>query len=121
MIKLQVKVTKEILRESMYCGMDGKLPNSNCAVALAVRQIFPKASVGSVGYLPFGYIGNQIKHDGSEFISLFDSLKSTPEKRLSIPETTVTLDITDEILERINLEDMSNMVSKIEHLELIVK
>ena len=121
MIKLQVKVTKEILRESMYCNQQY---HNNCAIAIAIKEIFPKSETYGESVFILGsdsevypIMGLEAKHDGKEFIEKFD--KSNPQKRSLMPETIVTLDITDEILEKINLEDMSNMVSKIEHLELI--
>lgn len=129
-MKLEVKITKEIYEQSMMCGTSSKITKErpiaqNCAVALAVREIFPKAEVISYSYVPFGSAiknkqGMRItaKHDGMELIRQFDSLASDPEKRLELPETIITLQITDEILEHMPLE-WENIVEKSELLELV--
>lgn len=117
MIQIKVKVTKDILRESMMCGTNAKLKTKNCAVALAIKEIFPFASVGVFEYYPVSTKTTYARHDGGTFIKMFDL--STPAERLLLPETEITLDITDEILEAIDLPEIAAKVETIDHLELV--
>ena len=129
-MELKVKVTKEILEKSKNCGelcwRDAPV-YSNCAVALAVRDIFPFASVVYYAFEPFfcdeskepdiKYI--QAPHNGVDFIELFDS--STPKERLQLPETVVTLQITDEIIDVLNtqIDNWEEVVNASPILELV--
>lgn len=45
MTQLKITVTKEILEKSKNCG-DAYGAGKNCAIALAVRDVFPMAWVG---------------------------------------------------------------------------
>jgi len=133
MIKLKVKVTKEILKESMMCGCFSPKVASNCAVALAVREIFPEAKVACNIFYPFRPTkrARTVKdlttrvitstHDGEEFIRQFDNLKCAPEKRLELPETVVTLDITDEIIDHLStmIPNYEEVVNAQPNLELV--
>ena len=123
MIKLKVKVTKEILKKSMTCGCFSPKVAANCAVALAIREIFPEATVGYTGFRPFhkNKWGVFSGHDGERFIIQFDSLRRTPEKRLELPETVVTLDITDEIIDHLStmIPNYEEVVNAQPHLELV--
>ena len=47
-MKLEIKVTKEILSKSMFCAGESDYIQENCAFALAVRDIFPKARIGTL-------------------------------------------------------------------------
>ena len=94
-------------------------PASNCAIAYEIRQIFPDAIVSPTHYYPFGN-GNVFispSHDGGHFINAFD--RSTPEQRLELPETTVTLDINDAILDRINIEEVETLLKDSKNLQLV--
>jgi len=120
MIKLKVKVTKEILKESMMCGHDWyEGVSSNCAVALAIREIFPKVRVARRYFRLSPRVSSQ--HDGRDFINQFDALRGTPEKRLELPETVVTLDITDEIIDHLStmIPNYEEVVNAQPHLELV--
>lgn len=116
-MELKVKVTKEILKKSMMCGvgfpserlMTDKQKDyigQNCAISLAVRDVFPYAFVGDYIYWPFGdtnpsELPIESTHNGSHFIKKFDNLRGHPSLRLHIPETEITLQITDEILNKL--------------------
>jgi len=123
MIKLKVKVTKKILKESMMFRCPSLEVTSNCAVALAIREIFPEATVGYVIFRPFhkNKWGLISEHDGEHFITQFDQLRETPEKRLDLPETVVTLDITDEIIDHLStmIPNYEEVVNAQPHLELV--
>lgn len=128
MIKLKVTVTKEILRKSMMCGVGFRdQVGSNCAVALAIKGIFPLAYVLDSDFFPFHSSKNvDIKficssHNGYDFIKAFDRLDEAPQERLNLPETIVTLDIKEEILDELinQFPDYKERVDKSEVLELV--
>jgi len=52
-IKMKIKVTKEILKKSMWCGTSAGRGQiiTNCAVALAVRDIFQEPQLGIPQFL----------------------------------------------------------------------
>ena len=120
-MKLKVTVTKEYLKQSMMCGTISNLGciiAENCAVAIAIKSIFPNAFVSHKCY----YINHGIsaKHNGESFIYEFDSLVNTPHKRLELPETEIELEITDEILDELNKNvNWKEIVNNSNHLELI--
>jgi hypothetical protein len=61
-MKIKIKVTKDILRKSMMCGVaesrglteDKYTSVGNCAIAVAVRDVFPNAHVYMDGILLLG-------------------------------------------------------------------
>lgn len=125
-IKMKIKVTKEILRKSMWCGTDAgpKDISHNCAVALAVRDIFPYATIGKYGM----FIGSSAGHDvdlpkeAKDFITQFDILKNRPYKRLELPELEFEIEIPDKVLSKIgngNIEEIKTIIQNSEILELV--
>lgn len=116
---------KEILQRSMMCGTGLNFDNvsENCAIALAVRDIFPKASViynkiypdVNKLYLPNILISDIV----NEFISLFDRLKHNPKERLNLPETSFIVDVPDSLIELIGIEEVTKILSKSKTLELV--
>lgn len=119
-MKLKIKVTKDILRRSMMCGtiignggLMTPLPSSNCAIAVAIKDIFPSAAIGTIGMLfikeeqdngawkgsPYGL---DLDKDTQQYISKFDS--STPEERLELPEYEFTIEVPNAVIGLINIE-----------------
>ena len=128
-MKLKIKVTKQILKESMYCGTElhngstnknsSYTIDSNCAIACAIREIFPKATVGNM-YISLDYpkfITLPLK--AIKFISKFDNLIATPQKRLNLPEIEFTIDVPNNIIDSIDIEEAYQILSKSETLELV--
>ena len=128
-MKLKIKVTKEIIEKAKYCGTVSNLhTGQNCAVALAVRDIFPKAWVTRILILPFPTIietvwGKSVDIDVPErivldvqttnFIDNFDTYK--PEDRHKLPEYKFEVEVPQIIIDRINIED----ITKSRTLELV--
>jgi hypothetical protein len=112
-MKLQITVTKEILEKSMWCGT-GVLANTakNCAIALAVRDIFPEATVFPLGGIKVnGSIlenGIMLPQLARDFIGEFDNLSSTPEKRLLLNPLEFTVELPEQIVNSINIDDIYN-------------
>ena len=132
MTTLKIKVTKQILEESKYCGMNMQ----SCAVARAVRDIFPNASVHFKHIFPFGTlefshesnvdkivkklgVGGVINlpEDATDFIRQFDSCPNIC--RSSLPEIEFEISIPDEVIEKININEITPLLQNHPTLELI--
>lgn len=124
-MKIEVTITKEILEQSAYCNDEGDYGSvgNNCAVALAVRKIFPQAWISDKKFYPFDVTPFKEHfewHDGETFIEKFDALVNNPEKRMQLPETVVTLEISDKTIDILNKDtNWKEIVNNINHLKLI--
>lgn len=144
MTKLKIRVTKEILDRSKMCNTDinvGMESNqkcegfagANCAIALAVRDIFPNAWVDIFCIIPFaaGNTGLDIfrsisypKPDNyirlpqiaSDFISRFD--KAEPQERVQMPEMEFEVEIPDEVIEQVNISEVATLLANHPTLKL---
>jgi len=111
-MKIKITVTKDVLRRSMWCGTIRAIgaTGENCAIALAIRDIFPDAHVGYHAIRPNGLSDNfgimHISDDTTFFIQTFDSLLSKPEKRILLPEYSFEIDLPDELVAFINIDDI---------------
>lgn len=99
-MKLKIKVTKEILRKSMMCGTTpDELIITNCAVALAVREIWPDARLTNEKLVIER--GNKniilLPESAGKFISDFDMLSDTPKQRLNLPELEFEVEIDPDV------------------------
>lgn len=149
-MKLQIKITKEIYKRAMMCGVrfveiDKELAavtdmydeynkllydkllieqrclpsiSTNCAIALAIREIDSKAEVA------FDHISwsngrgkSELSEEVTEMIHRFDKLKHFPEKRLELPEIRFQVDLPDSLVESIGIEEAYDVISKSSTLE----
>ena len=95
-MKMNIIVSKDIIKKAIYCGTDkcDGYTSENCAVALAVRDIFPNAAVDGYNiYTTRKFIS--LPRFVTEFIRLFDSLKYEPKERLKLEPVTFEVDIPD--------------------------
>lgn len=123
-MKIKIKITKEVLKRSMWCGTKNDLDmniGSNCVVACAIVDIFPKAWVYAISIAPFYYGGNTeilipIPQEASAMINKFDNLYMTPEERLNLPEMEFEIDVPNEVIERIDISD----IHKSQTLEVVL-
>lgn len=126
-MKIEIKITKEVLRRSMWCGVMDGLRLENCVVAIAVRDIFPKALIGFNGICSTGWVSEdripdpdiELPLNATRFIRAFDSLEETPELRLSLPEFSFEIDVPDEVIERIGINEAKAILEKSETLSLV--
>lgn len=115
-VKMIIKVTSEILSLSRdaWCG-DG------CAIELAVKSIFPDASVSAVSIFPFGVnaLCPQIPlpYVAQDFIRTFDVCQ--PEERVELMELDFTISIPDEIIEKIDIEVLRPLLENHPTLQLV--
>lgn len=115
--KLTITVTKEILEKSKMCGVKGQigLVSENCAIALAIRDIFPNAKISlSSTSLVMGYFGKNVfgvidhPNDMTEYIKLFDSTFSFDRPHL--PEASFEIDIPDAVIDTINIDSIKPLL-----------
>lgn len=126
-MKITVKITKDVLKRSMMCGTMSNLGavGKNCAIALAVIDIFPDAIVGPQKIYPFGdYVngdGNKIDlpWEAISFIFYFDDLKKTPEARLALPEFSFEIEVPHSVIEKIGIGEAYRVLSESKTLELV--
>jgi hypothetical protein len=133
MTTLRIKVTEEIIRKSRFCAPSSEMfPGYNCAIALAVREIFPYAWVGTSNIkvyekeldilgmydlpvpIPIGSMNLPV--EAKTFIINFDV--SSPEQRLNLDELEFEIEIPDEIIARINIDEIRKLLKNSSTLEL---
>lgn len=120
-IQFKIAITKEILAQCKNCGTGndaGRIEN-NCAIAIALADIFPKVYVTDLYIFPFGIEGDNKKDINipipgiaQQFIKLFDGFRFTPRLRLMLPEFDFMIDIPDEVIEQINIDDVKPLIEK---------
>lgn len=125
MISLKIKVTKDVLKATKNCGRYlSDNVTTNCAIAFAVRDIFPNARVYGSGELNFFgdavskgiYTSLPIK--AHEYMNKFDVTESF--ERELLPELEFEINIPDEVIERINIEEIKPLLVNHPTLELLV-
>ena len=115
-VQFKIKVTKEILELSKECGAhnDFDTIGKNCAIAIALKDIFPGVVVTDYYIFPFG-IDNKNKLDdlrivmpkiAQDFVKIFDSLSAIHKLRLLLPEFEFEISIPDEIISQINIDEV---------------
>jgi hypothetical protein len=126
MTKLKIKVTKEILMKSRMCGVElSETVSSNCAIAVAVREIFPHAHVTEyieVWDGPFPgtdarCIGTiDLPFEALVFIKNFDD--AAPWDRVGMEEIEFEVDIPNWFLKTINIDEVKELLKTSSILEL---
>lgn len=118
-IQFKIVITKEIIAQCKNCGTtnDDRLVENNCAIAVALADIFPKVYVTDLYIFPFGIEGDKEKDIkismpviAKQFIKLFDGFRFTPRLRLMLPAFEFTIDIADEVIEQINIDDVKELI-----------
>lgn len=121
-MKLKIKVTKEIIKKAMWCGvMEMTSYVSNCAVALAVREVFPHAKfLGSdivIGKVSTARIS--VPAWVTEWVTMFDRYICDPVKRLELDPIEFKVELTDEIIDLINIDEAKRIIAESSTLELV--
>lgn len=129
-MQLKIKVTKDILRQAMWCGvnksgkemMDTKNYIGNaCALALSVRDIAPEAYVYTdrIGWLGVDdRLSTELPLSAQNFIAKFDADKD-PYKRLKLPEIEFLIDFPDVLVERIGIGEVERVLMESKTLERV--
>jgi hypothetical protein len=121
-MKLKIKVTKKILKNSMYCGRDGHdvcFIGKSCAIALAIIEIFPNAWVSTSDIFNMANMDviAQLPIKARNFIYDFD--RATVEERVKMPELEFEIELTDYALSLINIDEITEALKNSETLELV--
>jgi len=118
-VQFTIKITKEIIEHCKDCGTDHNIRDigRNCAVAFALRDIFPEVYVANYYIFPFGLDpvkGKDIKipipEIAQQFIKLFDGFYMMPKLRLLLPEFEFNIDIPKEVIEDVNIDEVKELI-----------
>ena len=119
-MKILIKVTKEILERSAMCGVRDWGRSTTCAVAVAVRDLFPAARIGypSISFDDgLSYYDKIMTPEMASFIGRFDD--STPEERRAMSPISFEIDVPSEVIEKIGLQEVYKILSESRTLELV--
>ena len=117
---LKIAITKEIIEQCKYCGIENETYTigNNCAIAIALIDIFPQVYVTGYSIFPWGMDPKKepaaqipLPAIAQQFIKLFDGFRLTPKLRLLLPAFEFTIDIPDEVIEQINIDELSEWIS----------
>jgi hypothetical protein len=125
-MKLQINITKEILKESMYCTNGSPRESKtgqNCAIGKAIYNLFgDKSWVGTLGIhiskypVKYNYFGLlsinwiasgyniELPEEAIIFIKRFDM--ANPNTRMNMSPFSFIIDIPDEVIEMISLGEI---------------
>ncbi len=120
-MKLQINITKDILKRSMMCGVYScDDVSDNCAIALAVKDLFSKATVGiSMIHYNDGNGRSDLPNVAKKFISTFDRLSGSPKERLDLPEFSFEIEVPNEVIDQIGLEQVYSILENHKSMQLI--
>ena len=123
-MKLKIRVTKEILKRSMMCGVGDMLDyRKHCGIAEAVRDIFPNAEIGLSTLTfdsSFPYLYAILPDNAIHWRQDFDNLHKTPKQRLNLPEIEFEVFLSDGVIDAlpINIDEAIKIINQSETLEL---
>jgi hypothetical protein len=108
------------------CGVNDCNLAQNCAIAVAVGDLFGRdeTRVGireihtKIGGTDFTI---ELPPDAKQFIRVFDSLKPTPEIRLSLKEFSFDVEVPEELIEAIGINQVLEILSKSPSLDLVTQ
>lgn len=128
MVKLKISVTKEIIGRSANCG--GAIDNikdgvgSNCAIALAIKDVFPFAWTDSQYIIPFTQeltysdlfhiidseheILIKLPKKAQQFIEDFD--ESSPNMRIQMDPIEFEVEIPDIVLDKMDISEVTKQL-----------
>ena len=121
LVQFKIAVTREIIELSLQCGTsnDIKEVGKNCAIALAVKDIFPDVVVtgdciypfGNNKYTKTGDLKIELPQVAKDFIKVFDSLCAMPKVRRCLPEFDFEIPVSDEIISQINIAEVKALIN----------
>lgn len=121
-MNLEINITKEILTRSAKCTV--KDIHLNCAIALAIQEIFPQASVG-VGEIFLFRSPNvalqtammSLPIEAINFIYEFDG--STAKERIQMKPFKFNIDIPQQVIDEINIDEITEIIKNSSTLEMV--
>lgn len=128
-MKIKVKVTEEILRQSADCmtirlgtaATEGKMLSTNCAISCVIREIFPNASVEYAGINP-GFLEEEepyidLPMEAASMMAQFDL--STPAQRREMAPAEFEIDVPNYVIHRIGISQVYKVLSESRTMELV--
>lgn len=118
-VQYKIRITKKIIEHCKNCGTENNKKDigSNCAVAFALKDIFPAVYVTDCYIFPFGVDAAKEKNIkimlpviAQQFIKLFDGFYLMPNLRPSLPEFDFTISISNEVLDHINIDEVREAI-----------
>ena len=115
-VSYKITITRNILSLSKNCGCNGEISSigNNCAIAIALKDLFPSVHVKEDYILPFGIdpieqpdLKIPLPEIARQFIKLFDGFRLTPRLRLLLPEFEFIIEIPDEVIDQINISELT--------------
>jgi hypothetical protein len=118
-VQFKIKITRDIIEQCKNCGAlnDQFEISKNCAIALALQDIFPEVYVTNYYIFPFG-INDEKRTDikmvlpvvAQQFIKLFDGFSLMPNLRLLLPEFEFAIDVLDKVIDEINIDEIIELI-----------
>lgn len=111
MTKLRITVTKEILERTKNCSTYVEFSTTNCAVALAVRDVFPDAKVWANHINPLtGDVKDimTLPLEAQDFIEAFDD--AGPEERVKMNPISFEVNVPDSLIQKINIDELKPLL-----------
>ena len=129
-VQFTIRITKAILEHCKKCGTENNKQEigNNCAVAFALKDIFPDVYVTDYYIFPFGIDagkGKNIKITmpviAQQFIKLFDGFFLMPNLRLLLPEFEFTISIPPEVIDQVNIDEIMELIKDHQKAEGLYK
>lgn len=114
MIKLKIHVSKEHMEEAKY--FNGEDNKKECGIKCAIKNIFPNAKVFAKKIFIDGY-EIPLPREAKEFIRGWDV--STIQLRLEMDELEFEVEVPDEVIEKINIDELKPFLVNHPTLELV--
>jgi hypothetical protein len=118
-VQFKIRITRDIIEQCKNCGSgnDQFEIGRNCAIALALQDIFPDVYVTNYYIFPFG-INDEKRKDikiflpviAQQFIKLFDGFSLMPNLRLMLPEFEFAIDVPDEVIDEVNIDEIKELI-----------
>lgn len=116
-VQFTISISKDILRQSKNCGHKAPENGTNCAIAIALKDIFPDVYVSADSIYPFGVsddfckkVNIQLPPIAQQFVKLFDGFYLTPGLRLLLPAFEFRIEVTDEVINMINIDELRPVI-----------
>ena len=119
-MKILIKITKEVIERAMWCGTDGNPLSTNCAIALAVIDLFPDAAIGCPSFSLIDGHNSTLPNIALDFIAQFDALSETPEERLKLSPIEFEIEVPNEVIESIGINQVYKVLSESKSLEMVM-
>jgi hypothetical protein len=119
-VNFNIRVTKLVLEKSKYCsseGHDQQMIGEHCAIAVALKDLFPDVYVSGNNIHPFGFnatssyynLSIELPQVAKDFIKVFDSLCKMPSVRCLLPEFDFDISIPENIIAEIRIDEIKRL------------